>query len=422
MILYSFVLLNVCLMMFVWRLMTSGVRVSPLKTFGFVMTMSFIIYIIGFGSWDYLILKHIIIYSIGVGYFSALYNRKPLATFYDWFSIVTLFNFIQMIQLLIYRLFYPTYASFSSNLNCYRHIFLLNGFLIVIALVFYFFQKPLQLFKRYRHLCEEDTGFFSNVLFISLLVKYKFFYFREGFWTHYFVVFFAIVLLLFFLIESGIKRQQNISFYKKNNVYLHYYDVLIDLLNRSRKQQHEFKNHLEVIGTLAKSSALCDLDIYISKLTSLTFLDMHEFLMIENKILAALIYSKREKAKKLGIVFEFDLYDEPKMPLDDHEFVEVIGNLIENAFESLSDFDAHFKKVILEIKSVPEGFMIRTINFPNTLAPENIQLIFEENYSTKSIHRGYGLSIVKEHVERYKGKLLVHITEKSTVFSILFEK
>ena len=103
---------------------------------------------------------------------------------------------------------------------------------------------------------------------------------------------------------------------------------------------------------------------------------------------------------------------------DEHASVIVLGNLIENAFES---FERPFRdpKVAVSIMQSESHITIEVKdNGPGI--PENIRdKIFNPGFTTKSNGNGYGLANVKNKVDLAGGELSFSDDREGTVFKVI---
>ena len=90
--------------------------------------------------------------------------------------------------------------------------------------------------------------------------------------------------------------------------------------------------------------------------------------------------------------------------LRDYELIEVIGNLINNAFEAETENNI----VILKLKREGDMNIAEIRNKHSYLKQENISRMFNKGFSTKSdSNRGYGLYNVRKILRKYGGEIEV---------------
>ena len=101
----------------------------------------------------------------------------------------------------------------------------------------------------------------------------------------------------------------------------------------------------------------------------------------------------------------------------------MLGNLIENAMDSLNSTDVSNKKIYVSILSTPKEIKIVVSDNGNGIKKSNLKKIFKDGFSTKSNSRGTGLFVVKSLIETYNGKISVTSEmEIETKFTVKFKK
>jgi two-component system, cell cycle sensor histidine kinase and response regulator CckA len=122
---------------------------------------------------------------------------------------------------------------------------------------------------------------------------------------------------------------------------------------------------------------------------------------------------------------EFDLQLEPNLPLVEgkySDFYRIILNLITNSIDAIHSNG----KIILKTNICENDTSIINIEITDTgigIDQDNLHLVFQENFSTKSDHAvsGVGLTIVNNLVKKYDGKIeLASQKGIGTTFKILF--
>jgi len=108
-------------------------------------------------------------------------------------------------------------------------------------------------------------------------------------------------------------------------------------------------------------------------------------------------------------------------PLQGYELVEVMGNLLDNAFEAiLNSEETDDRQVILTIGTEEGKKVLQVENTGEKILSKDLDNIFNKGFSTKGDNRGYGLYNVKKIVNKYDGKILLPLNNKYTTIKILF--
>lgn len=174
-----------------------------------------------------------------------------------------------------------------------------------------------------------------------------------------------------------------------------------------RAQSHEFMNKLHVILGMLHLKKYDDLHQFINSMINHYQVEFNDVIRkIKNPVFSGFLLGKLSKARERAI--EMKLSDDSFMPNEipepvTHEIITIIGNLIENAFDAVSQQEE--KKVFLSILVIDNKLRIQVYdNGPGI--PETIRNhLFEKGISTKGEGKGYGLYLTKQAVERLNGEL-----------------
>ncbi|WP_042353002.1 ATP-binding protein [Bacillus massiliigorillae] len=194
-----------------------------------------------------------------------------------------------------------------------------------------------------------------------------------------------------------------------------------------RIQNHEHKNKLHTIAGLIQLNHYDRALEYIFQVKEeqeeLTkFLDQK----IKNDHLSGLLLSKIGHGKELGITVEIDRNSKfthfPK-GLDQHDFVIILGNLINNAFDAVQATTIEDKKIAISIDQEDGLLSILVEDNGLGIPPNKIDTIFEQGYSTKQgMSRGIGLHLIYEIVKKGHGTIQVESAlNEGTSFIITFD-
>ncbi|MGI1657642.1 MAG: DcuS/MalK family sensor histidine kinase [Desulfitobacterium sp.] len=188
-----------------------------------------------------------------------------------------------------------------------------------------------------------------------------------------------------------------------------------------RAQTHEFMNKIHVMLGLLYMKNYDQLEPYVSQIA-------HQYQTgdgsivrnIRDPILAGFIQAKMSYARENGceLVLGEDSYcPRSKDSSVVHDLVTIIGNLINNAFEAVKDWDN--KRVELSIVYGEREVFIEVSDQGPGIAAAVLESMFIKGYSTKSNGRGFGLFLVQKSVEQRNGQIEVDSQENiGTTFRI----
>lgn len=226
-----------------------------------------------------------------------------------------------------------------------------------------------------------------------------------------FIFTFMGILLVWGLFEwqrsSKLLKKQEIEI----KTYKMYIQPLEELTKEIRARQHEFDNHLNAVlnmhvtidnyDELVEKQSEYIKDMYIEDSRQLIAL-----LKISDKILAGFIYSKIVAAPSfLSVniqVRNFEIIS----TVSEHNIIEIIGTLIDNAYEACTEemnivdliLDSDDNQVYFEVRN-----QVKNMNF-NTMSK-----FFQKCYSTKGTKRGLGLHNAKRIANKNGGDLTVEL-------------
>ena len=191
-----------------------------------------------------------------------------------------------------------------------------------------------------------------------------------------------------------------------------------------RAQSHEFMNKMHVVLGLTHMKQYEELQKYISGMVSEHQYEIGGVMKrIKSPVFAGFLLGKLSYAreKNIKLIISEDSY----MPeIDDesitHELITIVGNLIDNALEAVTNCE----KKRVEVK-IQHGDIL-TITVQDTgkgIQEKEIEELFTKGYSTKGDNRGYGLYLVKESIQRINGEIHMHsLVGKGTTITIEIPK
>ena len=150
---------------------------------------------------------------------------------------------------------------------------------------------------------------------------------------------------------------------------------------------------------------------------------------IDEPAIAALLIGKTARAAELNVKFtlrESSHYSKSDMYVPTEVLITVIGNLIENAFESMNAKPSNPEspnELLIGLFSKKDSILITVDDTGLGISEENKNRIFENGFSTKGENRGTGLYQVKTMVENLGGHINVESQENvGSSFFVFFSK
>ena len=218
---------------------------------------------------------------------------------------------------------------------------------------------------------------------------------------------------------SILKRQE-----EELKIYKLYIHPLEELTKDIRARQHEFDNHMNAVLNMhvtidnydelvAAQSAYCK-EIYEAKGVSTPAL-----LRISDKILAGFLYSKILGAPTYAKVEIQVLSQQIITSVSEHNLVEILGTLVDNAFEAATP-QLPLVEMVLDSKEDKLIFMIR--NQVQGLTMGDISRFFQKGYTTKDNRecRGLGLYQANMIAHQFGGEITVELTDGEESQEICF--
>jgi two-component system CitB family sensor kinase len=194
-------------------------------------------------------------------------------------------------------------------------------------------------------------------------------------------------------------------------------DEARDLAKALRAQEHDFSHKLHVIAGLIELERYDEAIRFIND-SSL----VHQALVgsivesVGDPALVALLLGKAAIASERGI--ELRVTDETRLPEDVEDaqaLISVVGNLVDNALESVAATRRGGGWIEVTIRDEQEGTVVRVHDSGPGIDPAVADEIFEDGFTTKAAsgahRRGLGLALVQQAVRRRGGYVRVENAE-----------
>lgn len=199
------------------------------------------------------------------------------------------------------------------------------------------------------------------------------------------------------------------------------------MVDAMRAYTHEFMNKLHVILGLLQIGQPERAQQYIMDTVRIQREAVSRIMhQIREPSVAALLVGKTSRANELGIRLTLDREsvlsaDSPCLPPE--ACITVLGNLIENAIESLNQSRRGIKEVSVSIREEENGLLLCVEDTGPGIPASLRRTLFQRGSTTKGRGRGTGLSLVQEVVDAYQGEIRVESeTGVGTSFFVSFRQ
>lgn len=188
-----------------------------------------------------------------------------------------------------------------------------------------------------------------------------------------------------------------------------------------KEYRHDMKHHLHTISGLVKMEMFDDLSDYIERLDQEAKID--EISDINMPVMIGLIHSKIAQSQARLIQFDYHFEGFEQIDLDMEkasDLVRIVGNILDNAFNAVTDRGMTDGKVIINGKHRNGVITFTIYNNGEPLPESDFEKIFTYGYSTR-LNRGgngLGLSSSKAIIQRYKGDINVSTEGDFTRFEV----
>ncbi|MCW2975930.1 MAG: signal transduction histidine kinase regulating citrate/malate metabolism [Actinomycetia bacterium] len=200
-------------------------------------------------------------------------------------------------------------------------------------------------------------------------------------------------------------------------------DDVRSLADALRAQEHEFSHRLHVIGGLIELDRNDDAVHFINS-SSLLHQKLAASLVdrVGDPILVALLLGKASVASERGIDLEVSALTKLPEDLGDvRGLVTVLGNLIDNALESVAAGSDSGGRVEITLSIEDDDLVIKVHDSGPGVDPTLAAEIFRDGYTTKVANgpagRGLGLALVSQAVRRRGGSISVR-NEEGALFTV----
>lgn len=189
-----------------------------------------------------------------------------------------------------------------------------------------------------------------------------------------------------------------------------------------RAQTHEFMNKMHVIMGLIEMKAYDQLKEFTKEVAYNRQSEVNYVVTrLRDITLAGFVLGKISRSRELDIDFslseESELHNDLEVP-SVHDLVLIVGNIVENAFDALENFDGE-RIVSLSILDFDKEIVITVEDSGPGIDDEIINNLYVRGVSSKGKGHGYGLYLVKQCIENLEGTIDIESSEgEGTTFTV----
>lgn len=267
----------------------------------------------------------------------------------------------------------------------------------------------------------EKTSYYSSLiiiiafLFLNLSVVLYNKTLKSGLLLSTFTTTAIFILLGIFFLYKGFQDRQQQKILHDYEVYLPILDQMIQNIQRT---QHAYNNQISTVIHLTELykdyNSLSDALNEFTSAANETLDETYDFLHLENKLLASLLYCKTLEAKSSHKELIIDVTDYSfESSCSPMELVDFTGILIDNALEATAPEHTIYVTVGSQTVNRENAKFKLSVQNPGPVASEQfIQNIFTPRFTTKKMQEGHGLglSILKSQINRHKGRITISNT------------
>ncbi|AKN31519.1 histidine kinase [Clostridium carboxidivorans P7] len=343
---------------------------------------------------------------------------------------ITLEFCISLVLIIILELFFTTILKLTPLIQVrytFKNGITVDLFLVLSSLLIYYKLTFIEkYYSKYKSIIDQYTVkmlIFNSIIYIicfKLLWEYN-----KHLVLNYIIIFTLVFISSnianFILANQIIKLTEEKKSVKLSSMYSGFVE---EMISEIRRKQHEFKNHLNAIYgicyTIDEKHIKDNITNYVKSVNS-SMIVVDRLIGIENKVVAAVIYSKVCEAQAKKIKFSYSVESKlDNIKLKEYELVEILSNLLNNAFEYVELNNVEETLVYVKVGIKENSNFIEVSNYYVPTSEIDISLMVKKGFSTKGKGRGYGVYNVKKLLENNGGKLQIYFKDKNIIFRALF--
>lgn len=196
-----------------------------------------------------------------------------------------------------------------------------------------------------------------------------------------------------------------------------YQAELLNLMQIIRSQRHDFNFHIQAISGMIEQGKYAECSDYVRSMVKTTTV-MNDMLPLHDPAVSAMINSFREMASQKNIEFQVAISNDlQQIPCTTYEINTIIGNLIQNAIDELTQHRELRSWLSVLILKRGGNHIIKVTN-PCHQQEQQLRSCFQPGFTTKQSHEGIGLTTVMRIVTRYHGAVFTEFDRGMVSFVV----
>ena len=174
------------------------------------------------------------------------------------------------------------------------------------------------------------------------------------------------------------------------------------LYEKSRAIRHDFKNHMQVLGTLAEEGRLEEIKKYLKEMADSEPLSTRQWIEVRDPTVAALVNAKFSRALESGIRISAEIWYPNPMHVPTADLCTVLFNVLDNAIEACEkNKDPENRRIRLVLKQKGYFFGVLCDN-PSEIAPIPAKK-YRFRSTKKGPFHGIGLRQLSQMAHKHNG-------------------
>ncbi|MCI9126833.1 MAG: GHKL domain-containing protein [Eubacterium sp.] len=290
-------------------------------------------------------------------------------------------------------------------------------FVNLFTLIIIFFTRNMNIYTKISKLCDKKQLKYFLVVMVAFSIITYYIYRIKGHKTitlDVYVVSLIFIITVIYVVLRWQKANYETEIKEKQIDSIRSCDQSLQrLIQDTRKNQHDFHNHLiAIFGMHSSIDTYEELvkaqEEYCNKIQDKNLFNKILY-GINDSILAGFVYNKVCNIAEKGVKIKFKVrvYSDKIEYISIYDLNEIIGILIDNACEAVLGNNVK-QQIYFEIIENDNKLTIGIRNRSNVIPEDDIIRFFKAGYSNKAENRGLGLSKIIDLRNKYNFEIFVN--------------